>query len=145
MPRWELLAQNLTRKLPMESCPCTHSSNTAAQSGRKSKWVRPAPCMPINMSVLCVILSWSKNPSSLQHGTTWERNKGWARSRPTVTVFVHVCHSLHLCLQDNFKCTPVFNNLIHSFGNTFFSTNFLFFKGTLIKKSLHMISTSLQK
>lgn len=50
----------------------THSSNTAAQSGRKSKWVRPAPCMPINMSVLCVIRSWSRKPSSL-----WTSRARW--------------------------------------------------------------------
>lgn len=44
----------------------TYSSKTTAQSGRKSKWVSPAPCIPMNISELWVILSCSENSSSLQ-------------------------------------------------------------------------------
>ena len=36
----------------------THSSIKTAQSGKNNACVRPAPCIPINMSELCVI--WCK-------------------------------------------------------------------------------------
>jgi len=36
-----------------------YSSNNTAQSGKNNKWVKPAPCIPINMSVLEVICNCS--------------------------------------------------------------------------------------
>lgn len=43
----------------------TNSSIMAAQSGRKSRWVSPAPCMPMNMSELWVEFSWLRNGTRL--------------------------------------------------------------------------------
>lgn len=60
----------------------THSSKMTAQSGRKRRCVRPAPCIPIKMSELWVIFSCTRNGTSLKDrhiiyhpcslSTTWE-------------------------------------------------------------------------
>lgn len=47
----------------------THSSKMTAQSGRKRRCVRPAPCIPIKMSELWVILSCTRKGTSLERQT----------------------------------------------------------------------------
>lgn len=37
----------------------THSSNNTAHSGKNKRCVNPAPCIPINISVLCVMCTCS--------------------------------------------------------------------------------------
>jgi len=49
-----------------QTTPVTHSSKMTAQSGRKRRCVRPAPCIPIKMSELCVILSCTRKGTSLR-------------------------------------------------------------------------------
>lgn len=44
----------------------THSSKTTAQSGRKRRCVRPAPCIPIKMSELWVIFNCARKGTSLK-------------------------------------------------------------------------------
>ena len=38
-------------KFPFRYIKSTYNSNTEAQSGRNSKWVSPAPCIPMKTSV----------------------------------------------------------------------------------------------
>ncbi len=47
----------------------THSSKMTAQSGRKRRCVRPAPCIPIKMSELWVIFSCTRKGTSLERQT----------------------------------------------------------------------------
>ncbi|TNN41442.1 hypothetical protein EYF80_048404 [Liparis tanakae] len=44
----------------------THSSKITAQSGRKRRCVRPAPCIPMKMSELLVILNCTRKGTSLK-------------------------------------------------------------------------------
>jgi len=45
--------------LKLQSNYYTHSSNNTAHSGKNKRCVNPAPCIPINMSVLYVICNCS--------------------------------------------------------------------------------------